>query len=83
MTTDGKPYYQNVITRITSWDPPIGWKEPSPSIEDTGDVHEETAKGAVETISGGKGDKTDDGSGEPLVCTCRWIVVVCTIVRLD
>lgn len=57
MTADGKPYYQNVITRTTSWDPPVGWKESSPSVEttslgahalfeDKGDGHEVARKSA-------------------------------------
>lgn len=89
MTADGKPYYQNVITRITSWDPPVGWKETSPSVETTsvahalfenkGDVHEETAK----ALSSERGDKTDGSPGEPLVGTCRWnssgMFVLCKI----
>lgn len=28
MTVDGRPYYQNTITKKTSWLPPDGWIEP-------------------------------------------------------
>ena len=28
MTSDGRPYFQNTITKKTSWLPPEGWVEP-------------------------------------------------------
>lgn len=28
MTADGRPYYQNTVTKKTSWLPPEGWVEP-------------------------------------------------------
>lgn len=28
MTADGRPYYQNSVTRETSWRKPAGWTEP-------------------------------------------------------
>lgn len=32
MTVDGRPYYQNTITKMTSWHQPDGWAEPGAAL---------------------------------------------------
>lgn len=43
-TADGRPYYQNSITRETSWAQPEGWLEPGRGVSDAetaADAHTE------------------------------------------
>ncbi|CAN0523841.1 unnamed protein product, partial [Ectocarpus sp. 8 AP-2014] len=35
MTADGRPYFQNTITKTTSWQQPEGWVEPGAAAAST------------------------------------------------
>lgn len=35
MTADGRPYFQNTITKTTSWEQPEGWVEPGATAAST------------------------------------------------
>lgn len=52
MTADGRPYYQNTITKKTSWLPPEGWVEPGAAASTEAETTVAAARGSFFKSSG-------------------------------
>lgn len=69
MTPDGRPYYQNTITRETSWKKPAGWTEPE---EAEVEVLAEAIKTPRDVLEGDTATQPPGESEQVLSSTCRW-----------
>lgn len=58
MTTDGRPYFQNTVTRQTSWNKPASWAEPGTAAAST-----ETTAAARGVDGGGAAEARTPGGG--------------------